>query len=54
VFKTADEWDEHAQDMAINHNDYTHGSYTAVFDKVQTGTKHHDAVYKTEQVWVQN
>ena len=54
VFPTSDAWDEHAQDMAFNHNDYTHGSYTVVFDQVQVGTKHHDAVYKTQQVWVQN
>lgn len=54
VFPTSDAWDEHAQDMAFNHNDYTHGSYKVVFDQVQVGTKHHDAVYKTQQVWVQN
>ena len=54
VFKTGAEFDEHVKDMAFNHNDYTHGSFTTIFDKVQTGTKHHDAVYKTQQVWVQD
>lgn len=54
VFKTSDEWAEHSKDMAFNHNDYTHGSYSGVYGQVQVGTKHHDAVYKTEQVWVQD
>lgn len=54
IFKTDAEFDEHAQDMSFNHNDYTHGSDTAILKQVQVGTRHHDAVYKTEQVWVQD
>ena len=42
------------QDEMETSGDYSHGSWTVIFDKVQTGTKHHDAVYKTEQVWVQD
>ena len=53
VFPTTDDWIAHVNDMD-NHNDYTHGSYSGVYGQVQTGTKHHDAVYKTEQVWVQD
>ena len=53
VFPTTDDWIAHVNDMD-NHNDYTHGSYSGVYGQVQTGIKHHDAVYKTEQVWVQD
>ncbi|MGN0362965.1 MAG: hypothetical protein ACI4ET_09020 [Bilifractor sp.] len=53
VFPTTAAWEAHDEAM-IDQGDYTHGSYSGVYGQVQTGTKHHDAVYKTEQVWVQN
>ena len=53
VFNSDDAFANHSQEM-IDQGDFSHGSATVIFDKVQTGTKHHDAVYKTQQVWVQD
>lgn len=52
VFSTFEAWEAHSDSM-IDQGDTNHMSYSGVYGQVQTGTKHHDAVYKTEQVWVQ-
>lgn len=53
VFSTFEAWEAHSDSM-IDQGDTNHMSYSGVYGQVQTGTKHHDAVYKTQQVWVQD
>jgi hypothetical protein len=50
-FKTEEEMNDHFL-MFADKGDYTHGSDSAVFGQVST--IHHDAVYKDEQVWVED
>lgn len=56
IFDTYDELCAHQDAADENPTQYgnNHGGYKDVWSKVQTGTKHHDAVYKTQQVWVQD
>ena len=53
VFSTFEAWEAHSDSM-IDQGDTNHMSYSGVYGQVQTGTKHHDAVYKTEKVWVKD
>lgn len=52
VFKNDAEFEAHSKDMAFNHNDYTHGSNSCVYGNILVRTIHHDAVYKTQTVEV--
>lgn len=51
LFPTFKGYEEHIKAL-IDKGDYSHGSWTEVFETVQTGTIHHDAVYKTQTVEV--
>lgn len=58
IFDTGDEWDAHATYQEDILDDWSHGSYEVLAEKVQTGTKHHEAESHeesiTEKRWVED
>lgn len=58
IFDTDDEWQAHSVYQADVLDDWGHGSFEALAEKVQTGTKHHEAETHeeniTEKRWVED
>lgn len=58
IFDTGDEWDEHSMYYADVLDDWSHGSYEVIAEKVQVDTIHHQAETHEEDIkekqWVED